>query len=71
MLFDYCKNISTYFPMGWLTHEQKKRQGWNGKNIERYLVLLFSLLAAGRGGDVDLSDKKPVWFLSKVDYCKF
>ena len=28
---------------------------------------------AGGGGDVDLSDKtkKPVWFSSKVDYCKF
>ena len=73
MLLDYCKNISTYFPTGWLTPEQKKRQGWNAKNIERYLVLMFSLLGAGRGGDVDLSDKtkKPLWFSSKVDYRKF
>ena len=49
-----------------------KRQGWNAKNIERYLSLLFSLLGAGRGGDVDLSDKtkKPLWFFSKVDYKK-
>ena len=73
MLLDYCKKISTYFPTGWLTPEQKKRQGWNAKNIERYLVLLFSLLGAGRGGDFDLSDKtkKPLWFSSKVDYRKF
>ena len=50
-----------------------KRQGWNAKNIERYLAFLFSLLGAGRGGDVDLSDKtkKPLWFSSKVDYRKF
>ena len=57
MLLDYCKNISTYFPTGWLTPEHKKRQDWNGKIIEKYFVLLFSLLAAGRGGDVDFSDK--------------
>ena len=34
-----------------------KLQGWNAKNIESYLALLFSLLGAVRGGDVDLSDK--------------
>ena len=41
------------------------------KNIERFLVLLFNLLGAGRGGDVNLSDKKPLWFSSKVDYRQF
>ena len=55
------------------TFAKNKRQGWNAKNIERYLAFLFSLLGAGRGGDVDLSDKtkKPLWFSSKVDYRKF
>ena len=50
-----------------------KLQGWNAKNIESYLALLFSLLGAVRGGNVDLSDKtkKLLWFSSKVDYRKF
>ena len=50
-----------------------KGQGWNSKNIERYLVLLLNLLGAGKGGAVSLGDKtkKPLWFSSKVDWRKF
>ena len=50
-----------------------KGQGWNSKNIERYLVLLLNLLGAGKGGAISLGDKtkKPLWFSSKVDWRKF
>ena len=41
--------------------------------MERYLVLLFNLLGAGKGGPVSLADKsrKPAVFSNKVNWKKF
>lgn len=53
--------------------EGNKGQGWSSKNVEIYLVLLFNILGAGKGGPISLTNKamKPAWFSSKVDWKNF
>ena len=53
--------------------EGDKTQGWGSKNVEIYLVLLFNILGAGKGGPISLTNKlrKPAWFSSKVDWKNF
>ena len=53
--------------------EGDKGQGWGSKNVEIYLVLLFNILGAGKGGPISLTNKssKPAWFSNKVDWKNF